>query len=179
MAESPTTPPENPLSNVVERNIQALVKGREERRCRRTAEEKVVDAITSFAGSTWFVYLHAIIVVIWFAANTGHLGIRPWDPYPFVMLAMAASVEAIFVSTFVLIGQNRQSAEADRRADLDLQINLLAEHEVTRLITLTEAIAEKLGIDVQIPDLAEIKRDIDPQGVERQIILREEGSRQE
>ena len=73
-------------------------------------------------------------------------GLRPFDPFPFVMLAMAASVEAIFLSTFVLISQNRMAELADKRADLDLQINLLSEHEITRLVKLLDAVAKRLGI---------------------------------
>jgi uncharacterized membrane protein len=83
-----------------------------------------------------------------------------------VILATAASVEAIFLSTFVLISQNRAAKAADRRADLDLQINLLTEHEVTRLITLTTAIAEQLGIrESKDPALRELERDVAPEAV--------------
>lgn len=174
MAHSPTTPPGSPLATVVERNIEALLKVREERLARRTAQERAVDAFTTFAGSMSFVYLHAGILVLWLVANTGHLGLRPWDPYPFVMLAMAASVEAIFISTFVLIGQNRQSEAADRRADLDLQINLLAEHEITRLVTMVEAIGQKLGTEIDDPDVAELKRDVAPEAVVEQMEERQE-----
>jgi uncharacterized membrane protein len=92
-------------------------------------------------------------------------GVEPFDR-TFVILATAASVEAIFLSTFVLISQNRASHAADRRAALDLQINLLTEHEVTRLIALTTAIADKLGVhEAQAPDLAELKRDVAPEAV--------------
>lgn len=164
---------ESPLSGVVERNLDALLATRKEALARRTTQERAVDAITAFAGSMAFVVLHALIVVVWLVANTGHLGFKPWDPYPFVMLAMAASVEAIFISTFVLIGQNRAAEAADRRADLDLQINLLAEHEVTRLIEMVEAISRRLGVEPSVPDLAEIKKDVAPETVVRQIEARE------
>ncbi len=79
---------------------------------------------------------------------------------------MAASVEAIFLSTFVLITQNRMAALADQRADLDLQISLLAEHEVTRLITLVRAIADLMGIEEsRDPELSEIAKDVQPEKV--------------
>jgi uncharacterized membrane protein len=81
---------------------------------------------------------------MWFAvrilANVGWFGIEPFDPFPFGLLTTIVSLEAIFLSTFVLVSQNRQSAIADRRAQLDLQINLLAEYEVTRLLKLQDAI---------------------------------------
>jgi uncharacterized membrane protein len=79
---------------------------------------------------------------------------------------MVASVEAIFLSTFVLITQNRMAAMADKRADLDLQISLLAEHEVTRLITLVTAMAERMGVPAASdPELAELSKDVAPEKV--------------
>ncbi|MFT3772780.1 MAG: DUF1003 domain-containing protein [Minicystis sp.] len=94
-------------------------------------------------------------------------GVRPFDPFPFVMLAMIASVEAIFLSTFVLISQNRMAALADRRADLDVQINLLAEHEITRLIALCDAMAQHLGVHPEPGSqrIEELKRDVRPEAV--------------
>ena len=169
MKPSPAASPESPLSAVVERNLAALLATRQAALDRRTSQDRAVDAVSAFAGSMAFVYLHAAVLILWLAANTGRLGIKPWDPYPFVMLAMAASVEAIFISTFVLIGQSRAANAADRRADLDLQINLLAEHEVTRLIEMVEAIARRLDVEVAVPDLAEIKKDVAPETVVRQI----------
>ncbi len=79
---------------------------------------------------------------------------------------MVASVEAIFLTTFVLMTQNRMSKEAEKRAELDLQISLLAEHEVTRLITLVKAIAEKLDLDAsKDPELPELQQDVAPERV--------------
>lgn len=155
-------PPIGPLNHVLTQNIQRLRDLERARQAGRTRTEKVLDGITAFAGSLAFVALHGAILIFWLLANTGKLGFRPWDPYPFVMLAMAASVEAIFISTFVLIGQNRQSKDADRRAELNLQIDLLAEHEVTRLIEMVEAIAKRLDVRLEVNDLHEISQDIDP-----------------
>ncbi len=82
------------------------------------------------------------------------------------MLAMVASVEAIFLSTFILISQNRMQAQADRRAELNLQISLLAEHEITRLIEMVSEIGQRMGISsADHPDLAELTRDINPEAV--------------
>jgi len=92
-------------------------------------------------------------------------GVPPWDP-SLVILAMEASVEAIFLSTFVLINQNRMAAEDDTRADLDLQVSLLNEHETTRLIAMVEAISKKLGVPIQGGDeLSELKEDVAPEAV--------------
>jgi uncharacterized membrane protein len=96
-------------------------------------------------------------------------GVPAWDE-SFVVLAMIASVEAIFLSTFVLISQNRMAAVADKRADLDLQISLLAEHEVTRLVTLVAGIAAKLDVRTEADDeVSELKKDVAPEAVLDQI----------
>ncbi|WP_437594914.1 DUF1003 domain-containing protein [Sorangium sp. So ce1000] len=158
---------ESELNNLVRRNIETLIAVREKVERRKTHQEMVADAITRFAGSMPFVYIHALLFGGWILVNMGIVpAIRAFDPFPFVMLAMIASVEAIFLSTFVLISQNRMQALADKRADLDLQINLLAEHEVTRLICLVDDIARHLGItNGQDATLDELKKDVRPEEV--------------
>ncbi len=113
-----------------------------------------------------FVYIHLAAFGFWIVANLGWVpGVPRWDE-SFVVLAMIASVEAIFLSTFVLISQNRMQAAADKRADLDLQISLLAEHEVTKLAALVSEIAKRLGVETEVDDeLREIKRDVAPEAV--------------
>ncbi|MGO4524830.1 DUF1003 domain-containing protein [Microvirga sp. 2MCAF35] len=113
-----------------------------------------------------FVYVNLALVASWVAINPRLVpGIPVFDP-TFVILAAFASVEAIFLSTFVLISQNRAAAEADRRAELDLQTNLLSEHEITRLLALTRAIAAHLGIkEANDPELEELERHVAPEKV--------------
>jgi uncharacterized membrane protein len=165
---SPTYPPPPPsgLSPVLERNIQALQLRRQREDKEAAVEERVAEAITRFTGSMRFVYLHLAIFGFWIVANLGWVPRVPaWDP-SFVVLAMIASVEAIFLSTFVLISQNRMAAAADKRADLDLQVSLLAEHEVTRLVTLVSGIADRMGVETEADaDLDEITQDIAPEAV--------------
>src|SRR5947199_10441215 len=119
----PTVPPQDPsnLASVLRRNIAALQARRAGKEKSASAQEKIAEAVTRFTGSMTFVYIHLAAFGFWTAANLGVIpGVKPWDP-TFVILATAASVEAIFLSTFVLISQNRAAALADRRADLDLQ----------------------------------------------------------
>ncbi|MFD0463411.1 DUF1003 domain-containing protein [Microvirga aerilata] len=113
-----------------------------------------------------FVYVHLALVGGWVAANLGLIpGVPAFDP-TFVILATFASVEAIFLSTFVLISQNRAAVEAERRSELDLQTNLLSEHEITRLLSLTKAIAQHLGIrEADDPSLRELERHVAPEKV--------------
>jgi uncharacterized membrane protein len=164
----PIYPPPQPsgLSPVLERNIRALQRRRERDEKGATAEERIAEAITRFTGSMRFVYLHLAFFGFWIVANLGWLpGVPSWDP-SFVVLAMMASVEAIFLSTFVLISQNRMAAAADKRADLDLQVSLLAEHEITRLVTLVSGIAARMGVRTEADaDLDEITQDVAPEAV--------------
>jgi uncharacterized membrane protein len=142
----------------------------EERRDRDEAtasfEERVADAITRFTGSMRFVYLHVVLFGLWIIVNLGIVpGIPKFDA-SFVILAMVASVEAIFLSTFILISQNRMTAAAEKRAELDLQINLLAEHEVTKLVTMVSAIAARLDVRTEVDDeVNELKEDVAPETV--------------
>lgn len=162
MEQSFTKPPDGP--SVVARNIHALLLRQSREQESRTLQQRIADAITRAAGSLPFVYVHLAVVVVWTLVNVGWTPLKPFDP-TFVLLATAASVEAIFLSTFVLVTQNRMQREADRRADLDLQISLLTEHELTRVIQLVNAIAEKVGAQLPMPELEELQRDISPEQV--------------
>ena len=161
--------PPTGMTGVVHRNIAAMAQVRAEAERRRTVQDKLADSITRFAGTMWFVYIHAMIYGAWIVINLGWVpAVEPFDE-TFVALAMVASVEAIFLSTFILISQNRMTALADRRAELDLQISLLTEHELTRLIELVDAVAAKVGVEAKPPDLDETKRDVRPEAVVREI----------
>lgn len=164
----PTYPPPQPpgMSSALERNIQALQRRRRKEEVEATLEERIAEGITHFTGSMRFVYLHLTFFGFWIVANLGWVpGIPQWDP-SFVVLAMIASVEAIFLSTFVLISQNRMAAAADKRADLDLQISLLSEHEVTKLAVLVSQIADRLDVRTEADaELDEITRDVAPEAV--------------
>ena len=154
------------LSSVLSRNIARMQQQREQEEAQASLSERLSDRITRFAGSMTFVLIHAVAYGTWIAVNLGVVpGIEPFDP-SFVMLAMEASVEAIFLSTFVLISQNRMMGAAAKQSDLDLQINLLAEHELTRLVSLVDAIATKIGVEAVEPsELHEIKQDVSPEAV--------------
>ncbi len=154
------------LAHVVERNINTLVEIREHMERRKSFQDRIADRITWFSGSMIFVYIHLAWFAIWLAINLGWTHLKPFDPYPFNLLTMIVSLEAIMLATFVLISQNRISLIADQRADLDLQINLLAEYEITRVLTLVDAIADHLGLDVgKDPEVEELKADTAPEMV--------------
>jgi uncharacterized membrane protein len=153
------------MNAVMQRNIRAVLEKRRTESEKKPLELRVADKITRFTGSMMFVYIHLVLFVGWVIWNLPGVPVPKFDR-SYVVLAMFASVEAIFLSTFVLISQNRMAEQADRRADLDLQVSLLAEHEVTRLITMVKHIAERLDLEVaRHPDLHELEQDVAPEKV--------------
>jgi uncharacterized membrane protein len=163
----PTVAPPEPgsLNSALTRNIEALQERRRAEAASAPLQDRIAERVTRFTGSLWFVYLHLAIFGFWIVANLGWVPVVPrWDE-SFVVLAMIASVEAIFLSTFVLITQNRMAAAADKRAELDLQISLLAEHEITRLVEMVSAISDHLGARHGAGDVEELKRNVAPEAV--------------
>lgn len=163
---SPTVPPPRPtnLSGTLTRNIAALKARREGEAEAQGVGGRFADVVARFAGSISFVCLHAAVYTSWIIVNLGLIPGVPEFDKSFVILATEASVEAIFLSTFVLITQNKMAAAADKRADLDLQINLLAEHEVTKIAGMLAAVMEHLGLPAyQDAEIDEISRDVAPE----------------
>jgi uncharacterized membrane protein len=143
-------------------NINTIVKLEEQARQERTTADHISDVIARFVGSIPFVAVHVLWFGIWVVINTGLLG-SSWkfDPYPFALLCMLVSLEGVLLSTFVLIKQNRMSQRADNRSHLDLQVNLLAEKEVTKLLQLQQLICRRLGIteaeqDAEVVELSNV-----------------------
>ncbi|MCY7275311.1 MAG: DUF1003 domain-containing protein [Phormidesmis sp. CAN_BIN44] len=154
------------LSKVLEGNIRTLLRLRLKAARGRGLQDQIADAITSFSGRLIFVYVHIVWFGAWILLNTGHFGVKTFDPFPYGLLTMVVSLEAIFLSTFVLISQNRLSEEAEKRADLSLQIGLLTEHEVTRVLQMLDAIQDKLGIENNADsDLADLEMETKPEDV--------------
>ena len=158
---------DNPaLSQVIERNIRTIIHLRLKAARARSMQDRLADAITAFSGRMVFAYVHIVWFGVWILLNTGWVGVRAFDPFPYGFLTMVVSLEAIFLSTFVLISQNRLSAETEHRADLDLHIGLLTEHELTRVLQMLDAIQDKLGIvDHEHSDLADLEMETKPEDV--------------
>jgi uncharacterized membrane protein len=164
--DRPTRDNPERLSPVLERNIEALRRRLQEDLSAVGWQERLAERITAFAGSMPFVYLHVLAIGLWIVVNGGWIpGLPVWDP-SYVILAMIASVEAIFLTTFVLIAQNRMTAAAEKRAELDLHVSLLTEHELTKLATVLAAIAARLEVRTEVDsEVAEIERDVAPEAV--------------
>lgn len=167
IAETNDHAQDNPaLSNVIERNIRTILRLRLQAAQRRNLQDRIADAITSLSGRMLFVYVHIVWFGVWILLNTGRVGVPPFDPYPYGLLTMVVSLEAIFLSTFVLISQNRLSQQTEQRADLNLQTGLLTEHELTRVLQMLDAIQDKLGIkDHEASELADLEMETKPEDV--------------
>ena len=161
-----TMPPGPPaLSAALGRNIAAMARRRAEHDAGISGGVKLSAGIGRVIGQMAFVYAHLAVLAAWIVVNLGLIGgIRPFDPH-FNLLGTIASVEAIFVTIFILITQNHQATADDRRDELNLQISLLAEHELSQLIKLTIAMAGKLGIDTHDSAIVDLQHDIRPDEV--------------
>ncbi len=132
---------------ILQRNVSAIAEMQHRETSQRTFQDHIAAALTDFSGSMAFVYIHALWFAIWFVLNLGifHIpGITGFDPYPFGLLTLIVSLEAIFLSTFVLIAQNNLSAVSDKRAELDLHVNLLAEQKSAKILELLDKIGQEM-----------------------------------
>ena len=138
-------------------NIQKVAQLEAQELDRRSLMERIGDRLLPILGNWGFALLHAIGFTAWICVNRGLVpGVPIFDPYPFNFLTMAVSLEAIFITIAVLNSQNRMARQSDRRAQLDLQINLLAEQESTATLELLQRIAERLGVPLADPAPAEL-----------------------
>jgi uncharacterized membrane protein len=137
----------------------------------RTLLERAVDRLNEIASSVWFLVAHAIAFAIWLLWNTGALGFRPVDPYPFGLMTTIVSLEAIFLSIFVLMAQQRESAIAELREELGLQVNLRVEQEVTKTLQLVAGLYTRLGHRVSDdPELHHMLQPLDVRAIERDLL---------
>jgi uncharacterized membrane protein len=151
--------PTNPAPQLL--NVQAIADFDLSARRQRSRIESLTDRISAASSHPFFVLIH----LLWFSVWVGLNVIRPaFDPFPFSLLTLVVSLEAIVLSGFLLMAQNLMTRQADRRAQLDLQINLLAEQELTAILKLLCQVAERVGIDIgNDPKLAQFRASTDVQ----------------
>jgi uncharacterized membrane protein len=139
-------------------NVRRIAKLEEQQLQARSAGERVAGAVSRAAGTSAFAIAHLVWFTVWLLANSGLLrGLEPFDPFSFSLLTLIVSLEAIFLSIWILISQNQMTRQAERRAHLDLQINLLAEQESTATLRIVQSIALHLGVD---PDACRLDADV-------------------
>ncbi len=167
-----------PNSVATDRNIRAISLLEQQALDRRSLAERFSDQVTNHAGRLWFLLLHVLWFGLWIGWNLklfpGAITGQPMDPFPFPALTTAVSLEAIFLSLFILMSENQSSRRADERAHLDLQINLLAEDETTQLLKLVRALCAVHNLpEANDPELIELLKRTEPaalaQELERQL----------
>src|ERR1700687_1751229 len=142
--------PADQIKNPTQFNIEAISRLEHDALDRRSAIERISDAIAQFVGSVAFLLLHVLLFVIWATVNLKLLpGMKPFDPFPFGILALVISSESVFLTIFVLISQNRMSRQAERRSHLDLQVGMLAEQELTMTLQMLQKLCQHTGVDVK------------------------------
>jgi uncharacterized membrane protein len=156
----PTPGPESRDLEPSDRGIRDIAQLERNYQQTRSFVDRMATSITRKAGSGAALVIHVVWFLLWIAANLGLFDLQPFDPYPFSLLTTIVSLEAIFLTLFVLIAQNRMSHEADRRAELDLQVNLLAEREDTMILRILHDISLHLGLKgTATKDLAELLKE--------------------
>src|SRR6185295_1154867 len=161
------------VDELTQRNIEAVRQLEEAAKEERTASDRVAEVIAKFCGSMTFVWVHVAWFGIWVLINVMP-GLPHIDPFPFTFLTLVVSLEAIFLSTFILISQNHDTKISERRNHLDLQINLLSEQENTQMLTMLRAIAERVGVDLsQDEQVRAMSEETKPQQLVKQIKERE------
>ena len=177
LAPNPSAPPRrreedsaqfaNTVEDLTKRNVEAISQLEKAVEESRTTADRAADAISRFCGSMIFVYAHIAWFGGWIAINLLLPKSSRFDPFPFNFLTLTVSLEAIFLSTFILISQNHESRVADRRNHLDLQVNLLAEQENTKMLQMLDAIAQKVGAEVGDPTLKLLEEVTQPRKARR------------
>jgi uncharacterized membrane protein len=145
--ESPM--PRQPAVNPTQYNIDAVAKLEHDAHGRRTPTERISDAITKLVGSMGFLLAQVVLIAGWGLVNL-HLipGLNAFDPFPFGVLALLVSSEGVFLTTFVLISQNRMARQSERRSHLDLQVGMLSEQELTTILQMLQKLCQHVGVNV-------------------------------
>jgi uncharacterized membrane protein len=161
------------VDQLTRRNVECIRQLEEAAKGERTSTDRVAEAIANFCGSMTFVWVHMIWFGGWIVVNVLP-GLPHIDPFPFTFLTLVVSLEAIFLSTFILISQNHDAKISERRNNLDLQINLLSEQENTEMLKILRSIAEKVGADFEpAPEVEALTEETKPQELVNQIKERE------
>ena len=151
------------------KNVRTISEMEDQALRSRSAGERVGDAVVKRVGNLTFALIHTVALVAWVVFNAGW-GFRTFDPFPYPLLTLVLSVEAIILCVFILISENRMTRASDRRAQLELQIDLLAEQESTKILRLLHRICDHLGIEpLSDPEIRELEARTDPKQVMREI----------
>jgi uncharacterized membrane protein len=136
------------LAPTAKRNIAAIAQLEQEVLAQRSMAERVGGAVARFFGSLRFIVVQLFFLAAWIVVNTQKIaGLRPFDPYPFLLLSLVVGIEFIILTTFVLLNQKYQMCRAEQWSHLHLQLSMLAEQEVTKNMQMLRSVCQELGLD--------------------------------
>jgi uncharacterized membrane protein len=166
--DRPSSP--NTAADLTRRNVERVMALESSEHAKATAADRVADAITAFSGSIRFVWITVILVGGWIGANLVLPRHDRVDPFPFPLLTLVLSVEAIFLSIFILMSQNRAAKVSDKRGHLDLQLNMLTEQENTKMLQMLEDIGRVVGAEFcSGPEVEVLAEATQPEALSQQI----------
>lgn len=169
-SEGPNASDSKSIDELTGRNLHTIIERERAAKSDHSLGELIAAHIASFCGSMPFIWIHVVWFGIWVLLNTSPMLARPFDPFPFPLLTFSVSLEAIFLSAFILISQNHETRMSEQRSHLDLQINLLTEQENTQMLKMLRSIAVKVGADFEEhPDLAALEQATLPERLLEQI----------
>jgi uncharacterized membrane protein len=157
------------IAELTRQNVDTVARIDSAIRAQRTPADRIVDAISNFTGSLKFIWLHVMWFGFWLGWNLGVPPASRFDPYPFGLLTMIVSLEAILLSTIIMISQNRQARQSELHNSLNLQISLLSEQENTKVLNMLDAICSHLCIPEQDPDVHVLEQATAPDQLVQQI----------
>src|ERR1700689_3312603 len=142
--------PRRAAANPTQYNIDAIAKLEHDALDRRTLTERVSDVITKLVGNLGFLLAHLLLILGWGFVNL-HVSpsLKPFDPFPFGVLALVVSSESVFLTIFVLISQSRMARQSERRSHLDLQVGMLSEQELTTILQMLQKLCQHMGVNVE------------------------------
>ena len=169
LTDPPPATPES-IDTLTDRNLQAILHKERSVQSDTTIGHRFAGHVAAFCGSMTFVWIHVVIFTLWIAYNTSPWVLVHYDPLPFTFLNFTLSIEAIFLSAFILITQNREAQIDKQRSHLDLQINLLTEQGNTQMLKILRSIADKVGADFEEhPDMQLMEQTTQPERLLDQI----------
>ena len=157
---------------LTEQNVRTIIALESAARSSTSVGERVAARVAAFCGSMKFVWMHLIWFGGWMTYNSSSAFLPHPDPFPFTFLTLTVALEAIFLSAFILISQNRETRQTEQRSHLDLQLSLLMEQENTKMLKMLKSIANKVGADIDADrDLAPLEESTRPDKLLNQIEL--------
>ena len=167
--ESNDQPPLEGHSHI-QRNIRSVARMDQQTLDDRSYSDRLADWVNRQASRMSFIVMHIIWFTSWMWFNRGGAAVKPFDPYPFPLLSLMTALEAIFLSLFILMSTNRANRQADQRAHLDLQVNLLAENEMTKVLLMLQALCRIHGLkEAEDPELQELRKQTEPEAMIRDL----------